>query len=51
MPSGFKLVHPLTRQIIDQVTEPIYLKPIERMQFVIDEQPFNIMNFMFSGIG
>jgi len=47
----YQLVHPFTRQIMEQVNEPIYLKPIDRMQYVMDEQPFNIMSFLFSGTG
>ena len=44
-------MHPITRQIIEQVSEPVYLKPLDRVQYVMEEQPFNIMGFLFSGTG
>ena len=47
----YQLVHPITRQIIEQVSEPVYLKPLDRVQYVMEEQPFNIMGFLFSGTG
>jgi hypothetical protein len=48
---SYQLVHPFSRQIMEQVSEPIYLKPFEKMQFLVEEQPFNIMGFLFSGTG
>ena len=36
---------------MEQVNEPLYLRPIEKMQYVMEEQPFNIMGFLFSGTG
>ena len=48
---SYQLVHPFTRQIMEQVSEPIYLKPMERLQYVVEDQAFNIMSFVFSGTG
>ena len=47
----YQLVNPFTRQIMEQVQEPVYLKPIDRMQYLVEEQPFNIAGFLFSGTG
>ena len=50
-PTTFQLVHPFTRQIMEPVSEPVFLKPFEKMQYLTEEQPFNIASFLFSGTG
>ena len=31
-----QLIHPFTRQIMEPVSEPLYLKPVERLQFLVE---------------
>jgi hypothetical protein len=35
-PASYQLVHPFTRQIIEPVSEPIYLKPFDRIQYLVE---------------
>jgi hypothetical protein len=49
--SQYRLVHPFTRQIIQNITEPIYLKPIDRLQYLFEEPGFSLAGFLFSGTG
>ena len=48
---SYQLVHPFTRQIMEPVSEPLYLKPVDRLQFLVEETPFSIGSFLFSGTG
>lgn len=33
---SYQLIHPFTRQIMEPVSEPLYLKPVERLQFLVE---------------
>jgi hypothetical protein len=47
----YRLVHPYTRLVLQNVTEPIYLKPIDRLQYLFEEPGFSLTGFLFSGTG
>jgi hypothetical protein len=49
--NSFHLVHPFTRNIMEKTGEPIYLKPVDRLQYLFEEAGFSIMSFLFSGTG
>jgi hypothetical protein len=34
--SSINLIHPFTRQILEHTGEPIYLKPIDRLQYLFE---------------
>ena len=48
---AYNLVHPNTKQIIERVTEPIFLRPLERIQYLVEEPGFKLGAFLFSGPG
>ena len=49
--NSFHLVHPFTRNIMEKTGEPIYLKPVDRLQYIFEEAGFSIMSFILSGTG
>lgn len=48
---AYNLVHPFTKQIIERVAEPILLKPVDRVQYLVEEPGFKLATFLFSGPG
>lgn len=49
--SSINLIHPFTRAILERTGEPIYLKPIDRLQYLFEEPGFSLSSFLFSGTG
>ncbi len=47
----FQLLHPFTRYVTERIGEPIYLKPIDKLQYLFEEPGFSIASFIFSGSG
>lgn len=48
---AYNLVHPHSKMIMERVSEPISLRPIERMTYLFEEQGFKLSAFLFSGPG
>lgn len=49
--SSINLIHPFTRNIIERTGEPVYIKPIDRLQYLFEEPGFSLASFLFSGTG